>query len=112
MLNQENPKDYILASGVSHSIKDFVERAFQCADLAGSWVENDGDPLSTKYVLNLHDYKVAVRVNEQYYRPAEVKSLTGDASLAITELGWNPKVTFDMLVEKMVKWDLDEERDT
>ena len=112
MLNQEEPKDYILASGVSYSIKDFVERAFKHADLAGSWIENEGDPLSTKYVLNLHDYKVAVKVNEEYYRPAEVSSLTGDGSLAVTELGWNPKVTFDMLVEKMVKWDLDEERNT
>jgi GDPmannose 4,6-dehydratase len=110
MLNQQHPKDYILSSNECHSIKEFVSKAFSYAHISGSWTEIEGDELSTKFVLNLEHYQLAVKVNPKYYRPAEVAKLWGDSSLAREELGWSPKTTFDQLVKKMVNWDIEKEK--
>jgi GDPmannose 4,6-dehydratase len=110
MLNQQHPKDYILSSNECHSIKEFVSKAFGYAHISGSWTEIEGDELSTKFVLNLEHYQLAVKVNPKYYRPAEVAKLWGDSSLAREELGWSPKTTFDQLVKKMVNWDIEKEK--
>ena len=103
----ENLKDYILASGESHSIKEFIEIAFKEADIFGSWVETSGQPYLTKYVMGDDKYSPLVVVNPDFYRPAEVDILTGDSSLIREELGWKPEITFDQLVKKMVRFDLD-----
>ena len=108
MLNQDEPKDYILSSGETHSIKQFVTRAFECADIYGSWVEVEGRPLATKFALGMEDYKPLVTINEEFYRPAEVDVLLGDSTPIREELGWKPKISFDMLVEKMVKFDIED----
>jgi GDPmannose 4,6-dehydratase len=107
MINQNDPKDYILSSGETHSIRDFVTQAFECADIHGSWVETDGRPLATRFVLGADDYKSLVTINENFYRPAEVDVLLGDSAPIREELGWKPKISFDMLVEKMVKFDIE-----
>lgn len=112
MLNQDSPKDYILSSNETHSIKEFVTKAFNYAGIAGSWVEIEGQELRTKFVLNLEEYMVAVRINPKYYRPAEVAKLWGDSSLAREELGWSPKTSFDGLVKKMVDWDIEKFKHT
>lgn len=85
MLQQEKPEDYIVASGVSHTVKEFVEIAFKH--------------------LNL-DWKNHVQTSSEFLRPAEVDHLIGDPSKAKAELGWNPKVSFKELVELMVDSDL------
>ena len=107
MLNQDEPKDYILSSGETHSIKQFVTKAFGCAGIYGSWIETDGRPLATKFALGMDDYKSLVIINEDFYRPAEVDVLLGDSTPIREELEWKPKITFDMLVEKMVKFDIE-----
>jgi GDPmannose 4,6-dehydratase len=108
MLGAEKPKDYLLASGETHSIKEFVERAFLCADIQGNWTEVEDDPLQAKFHRNSHKGEVLVKINPSFYRPNEVELLLGDPTRIKMELGWTPKVSFRNLVKKMVEHDLDE----
>lgn len=85
MLQREEPDDFVVASGESHTVREFCELAFEEAG------------------LNYRDYVVQ---DEQFYRPAEVESLIGDATKARTELGWQPEFSFRGLVEDMVQNDL------
>ena len=86
MLQQPRPDDYVVATGRTHSVRDFVRLAFAAADL---------------------DWERYVVVDPRFYRPAEVDVLVGDASKAYRELGWEPEVSFERLVETMVLADLD-----
>ena len=104
MLNQEEPKDYLLASGEMHSIREFVEKAFLHADMKGRW---EGEGIDERFVLPYRNGSVTVvKINPEFYRPAEVEELMGDPSEALTEIGWKPKNSFDNLVKKMVYYDL------
>ena len=85
MLNAETPQDYVIATGETHSVREFVEKAFAHLDM---------------------DWQPYVEIDTRYFRPAEVDLLSGDASKARRELGWEPKVTFDELVKLMVDHDL------
>jgi len=105
MLSQDDPKDYLLASGETHSIREFVEKAFATAGFNGNWA---GEGVDEKYIASggKHKYTL-VKVNPEFYRPAEVELLLGDPSEAISELGWEPKILFDDLVKRMVLYDID-----
>ena len=104
MLNQKKPKDYILASGETHSIREFVEEAFSCLTLGGSWSgKNENEIYSCQSNGNKLNY---VKVNPDFYRPAEVDVLMGDSSPIRKELKWKPKTDFRGLVQKMVKHDI------
>ena len=105
MLNQEIPKDYVIASDETHTIREFVEEAFNFAGFHRSACHWDGDGLDEKYY---HGENCLVEINPKFYRPAEVDCLRGDSSLARKELGWTPKTTFLNLVKKMVDNDLKE----
>lgn len=85
MLQQPHPDDYVIATGQTHSVKDFCELAF------------------AEVNLDYHDY---VKVDERYYRPSEVDLLVGDATKARTELGWQPTRTFPELIHEMVQEEL------
>ena len=85
MLNADNPDDYVIATGETHSVRDFIECAFGYLDL---------------------DWQRYVEIDPRYFRPAEVDLLLGDAGKARRDLGWEPKVTFDQLVKLMVDHDL------
>jgi GDPmannose 4,6-dehydratase len=100
MLQQEEPKDYVIASGETHSVREFIERAFQVAGHTLTW-EGTGDHECGRDTSG----RVVVRVNPVLYRPAEVDLLVGDATLAETELGWTRSVSFAQLVERMVRSD-------
>tara|TARA_Y100000310_G_scaffold300077_1_gene335452 strand:- start:778 stop:1851 length:1074 start_codon:yes stop_codon:yes gene_type:complete len=104
MLNQDDPKDYLLASGEMHSIREFVEKAFTAAGITGRW---EGEEVDEKYVQDNHHKSVLVRINPDFYRPAEVEELMGDATEANEILGWTPEGNIDTLVEKMVKNDIE-----
>ena len=104
MLNQDSPKDYILSSGEAHSIREFIEKAFVVAGIKGSW---RGEGLEEIFV---DGDQVLVKINPEFYRPAEVDLLLGDSTPIRKELGWEPKISFDKLVESMVQYDLDETR--
>jgi len=111
MLNQEKPKDYILSSDETHSIREFVEKAFKTANIDGVWHGNgENEEFSVSNAMReTIDFKssILVKINPKYYRPAEVELLLGDSSLARKELGWEPKISFDKLVERMVKFDIE-----
>ncbi|MGH7456091.1 MAG: GDP-mannose 4,6-dehydratase, partial [bacterium] len=85
MLQQEKPDDYVIATGETHSVREFLQEAFSCVDL---------------------DWREYVEMNPRYLRPAEVDLLVGDASNAKRKLGWEPKVTFRELVRLMVDADI------
>ena len=108
MLTQDKPKDYLLASGETHTIKEFVDRAFVAAKIEGSWSEIPHDALKTKFHNNSEAGEVLVKINPEFYRPNEVELLLGDPTDIKLELGWKPKVSFRNLVKKMVEHDLDE----
>ncbi len=108
MLTQDKPRDYVLASGESHTIKEFVDRAFVAAQIEGSWRETPNDALKTKFHNNSKEGEVLVKINPEFYRPNEVELLLGDPTDIKLELGWKPKVSFCDLVKKMVQHDLNE----
>jgi GDPmannose 4,6-dehydratase len=100
MLNQEFPKEYLLASGETHTVKEFIEKAFQYIKIRGSW---SGKGLEEKYYFN---NQILVQINPKFYRPAEVDLLLGNPAKSILELGWSPKISFDALIQEMVNNDL------
>jgi GDPmannose 4,6-dehydratase len=109
MMTQEKPRDYLLASGETHTIKEFVERAFLAAGIEGNWTEVENDPIKTKFHRNSAEGETLVKISEEFYRPNEVELLLGDPSRIKLELGWRPKVSFCNLVKKMVQHDLNEQ---
>lgn len=102
------PGEYVLASGETHTVREFVEKAFAAAGIGGIWMGVETDEV---YWYNTGPRPLAspectlVRINPAYYRPAEVDLLQGDASRARAQLGWSPKVSFDELVTRMVRND-------
>ena len=101
MLQQDKPEDYVIATGVQYSVRDFVKAAASELGLmmrwSGSGVEERGYDA---------DGKVVVAVDPRYFRPTEVETLLGDPSKAKAKLGWTPKITFEELVAEMVREDL------
>ena len=104
MLQQEEPRDYVIATGEQHSVKEFVEAA--CEELHIN-IEWQGEGIDTKGI-NKDTGDVIVAVDPKYYRPTEVETLLGDATEARTRLGWNPTTTFKDLVFEMVNEDAKE----
>ena len=97
MMQQKTPDDYVIATGEEHSVREFVEK---CAPYFGMKISWHG--LGNDEVL-IYDVsgKIVVRVDEKYFRLAEVDRLLGDSSKARNQLGWNPKFSFDDLVKDM-----------
>lgn len=102
MLQQEHAVDYVIATGESHSVRELVEKAFGYVGVQLNW---DGQGADERGV-DVATGKTVVRVNPKYYRPIDVDAVLGDASKAKKELGWEPKVKFDQLVEIMMEADL------
>jgi GDPmannose 4,6-dehydratase len=86
MLQQDNPDDYAIATGETHSVQEFVQKTFEKLDL---------------------DYEKYVAIDPRYFRPSEVDVLLGDSTKARNILGWKPKVTFDQLIDMMVEADME-----
>jgi len=101
MLQQDEPRDYVLATGELHTVREFIESAFRCVGITIRWsgegVDEQGSDTETGRVL--------VRINPEFYRPCEVDLLIGDAALARDRLGWTPHVSFEELVSRMVLHD-------
>ena len=104
MLQQKEPKDYVIATGIQHSVRDFVNIAGREVGFDMRW-EGEG-ALEKGYDRNTG--KCIVAVDPRYYRPTEVDALLGDASLARETLGWTPKTSFEEMVTEMVAQDLKE----
>ena len=99
MLQQDKPKDYVIATGQQYSVREFVNR---CAPKFGLKIEWQGEGLD-EVGVDITSGKTIVRVNPKYFRPAEVESLLGDSTLARNELGWKPKRSFQQLVDEMCR---------
>ena len=97
MLQQDKPDDYVIATGVQYSVRDFVNVA---APYFGMNIEWSGEGIQ-EVGTDKGTGKVVIKVNAKYFRPAEVESLLGDATKAKEVLGWEPKITFKELVEDM-----------
>lgn len=98
MLQQDQPDDYVIATGTQYSVKDFVDEA---APYFGFNIEWRGEGLD-EFGFCLNTGRAVVKVNENYFRPAEVETLLGDPSKAKRVLGWEPKIDLKGLVEEMV----------
>jgi GDPmannose 4,6-dehydratase len=108
MLQQKEAEDYVIATGKSHSVRAFVEKAFQEVGIAITWEGSGVDEVGK----DSESGKIIVKIDPRYFRPTEVDFLLGDPSKAKDKLGWEPKVSFDTLVKMMVREDLKEaERD-
>jgi GDPmannose 4,6-dehydratase len=86
MLQQNDPEDFVIATGESHSVAEFLDQAAKCLDL---------------------DWSKYVKEDPRYFRPTEVDFLCGDSSKARTKLGWAPNVSFAQLVKRMVEHDVE-----
>jgi len=105
ILQQEKPGDYVLATGKAHSIREFVETACSLLDITITW-EGEGEH---EKGIDAKTGKTLIAVDPQYFRPAEVTHLCGDATKAKRELGWEPKTSFEELVKMMLANDLKEQ---
>ncbi|OFZ65876.1 MAG: GDP-mannose 4,6-dehydratase [Betaproteobacteria bacterium RBG_16_56_24] len=112
MLQQEKPEDFVIASGVQYSVRDFVNAAAKELGMSITWrgkgVEERGflpSPAGGRGAGGKGE-RCIVAVDPRYFRPTEVETLLGDASKAKNKLGWTPRITFDELVAEMVREDL------
>lgn len=105
MLQQDKPEDYVLATGETHSIREFCELAFSEIGVKLGWKGKDVDEIGVDTATG----KTLISINSAFFRPAEVDLLLGDPAKAETELGWKRKVDFPDLVKLMVEHDLAEE---
>lgn len=103
MLQQETPDDYVVATGETRTVREFVERAFACVDIRIAWEGSGVDEIGK----NAADGKVLVRINPKFFRPAEVDILIGSPAKAETVLGWKRDISFQEMVERMVKNDME-----
>lgn len=99
MLQQKEPEDFVIATGVQYSVRDFVDAAAKELDMQITW---QGVGVEEKGYL---DKKCVVQVDTRYFRPTEVETLLGDPTKAKEKLGWTPKITFGELVAEMVRED-------
>lgn len=102
MLQQPEADDYVIATGETHSVREFVEKA---AEIAGFTLEWQGEGINTKGI-DTRTGKVIVEVSPEFYRPAEVDLLIGNPKKARKKLGWQPRTSFSRLVEIMMEADL------
>lgn len=107
MLQQKKPADYVISTGETHSVREFLMEAFR---VAGIDVKSNGKKGVQEKFIDKKTGKVIVEIDPKYYRPAEVDILLGDPSKAKRELKWEPKVKFKELVEMMYKEDLEREK--
>ena len=115
MLQHERPDDFVIATGKQYSVRDFVNIVAQKCGLSLRWEGKDleevgiVDGIEGDFGLGtIKKGDVVVRVAEDYFRPAEVETLLGDAEKARKELGWEPEITFDEMVTEMIKCDMEE----
>ena len=102
MLQQDEPDDYVAATGEAHSVREFIEKSFAHVGMPVEWSGEGADEVGR----NAMNGEVIVRIDRRYYRPTEVDQLLGDPAKARRKLGWEPTVRFDELVRIMTDADL------
>ena len=116
MLQQDNPKDYVIATGVQYSVREFISKA---ASELGISLRFEGAGVNEQAIVEAVQGEMApavklgdviVTIDPSYFRPAEVETLLGDPSMAKADLGWVPQITLDEMVKEMVHSDHREAR--
>ena len=102
MLQKKQPSDYVIATGISRTVKDFVVEAFKNINVKIKW---KGSGLK-EIGINSKDNKTVIKIDPGYFRPTEIDELRGDARKAKKELKWSPKTNFKSLVKEMVSADI------
>jgi len=102
MLQQEQPDDYVIATGQTRTVREFADTAFRTAGIELEWLGEGIDEIA----IDKASGKTVVKVDPKFFRPAEVEFLLGDATKAEKELGWKREISFERLVERMVESDL------
>ena len=105
MLQQDKADDYVLATGETHTVREFVEKAFKNAGITIKWTGPAGTVEETG-VDALDEGRVLVKIDPEYFRPTEVDLLLGDPTKAKNAFGWSSQTSFDDLVKEMVEADL------
>jgi GDPmannose 4,6-dehydratase len=100
MLQQQQPEDFVIATGKQHSVKDFINEAAKNLDMDIIWKGRNLEE------VGFYNGKDIIKVDPRYFRPTEVETLLGDASKAKEKLNWSPKISFNQLVKEMVNEDL------
>ena len=124
ILQQDQPDDYVIATGVQHSVREFCDKAFACIGITLKWqgegkeekglIENASVPNSLadlpvkNSLYRLEKGQVVVSVDPRYFRPTEVETLLGDPSKSKKNLGWEPAISFEEMISEMVAHDLTE----
>jgi len=112
MLQQDHPEDFVIATGVQYSVREFIIR---CGDVLGITINFEGSAENEiGIVANIEGNKVPalkvgdviIRIDPHYYRPTEVETLLGDPSKAKEKLGWIPEISFNHMIEEMMESDL------
>jgi len=103
MLNQDKPREYVLSSNETHTVKEFLDLASHYAGLDVKWEIDEEEPLNTKLWSN---GQVIMIIDPELHRPAEVELLYGDSTESREAIGWQPKISFKELVQRMVEWDI------
>jgi GDPmannose 4,6-dehydratase len=101
MLQQPEPRDYVIATGVQHSVRDFAEKAAAALGMRIEWRGRGAEEAG----VDRKSGRTVLRIDPRYFRPTEVDTLLGDASRARRELGWSPTIGFDDMVREMVEAD-------
>ena len=109
MLQQEKPDDYVLATGETHTVREFVEKAFAAVGITVAWKGPTGTTEEVGYDTANPD-RIIVRIDPRYFRPTEVDLLLGDPTKAKKVLGWESSTPFDQLVKEMVEADVQMEK--
>ena len=102
MLQQDKPDDYVVATGEMHTVREFIEKSFECVGRKIEWQGKGVDEVGIDSTTG----KVVMRIDKRYFRPTEVEQLLGDLSKAKRQLGWEPQVKFEELVKIMTEADL------
>ena len=111
ILQQDKPDDYVLATGETHTVREFVEKSFEKVGIKVEW---QGKGISEKGIISkidnninhLKEGDIVVEIDPRYFRPTEVDILVGDATKARNKLGWKPRYTFEQLIDDMIEADL------
>ncbi len=110
LMQQDQPEDWVIATGIQHSVRDFVNAAAEELGMKINWqgegVDEVGVIQKDSSPFTIHSSRTIVRVDPRYFRPTEVETLLGDPTKAHQKLGWTPKISFKELVAEMVREDL------
>jgi GDPmannose 4,6-dehydratase len=104
MLQQEKPDTYVVATGESHTVREFVEKSFKLVGINIKWIGFGLDEIG----IDSETKKIVVDIKQEYFRPTEAEYLLGDSSKAKSVLGWTPKIKFEELIKIMLESDLNE----